>query len=48
MKILKEVRVNMKELRVDMNSDEDFFGKELEKYKEEHRKIRKFICRDAS
>ena len=29
-KILKELRVTMKELRVDMNSNADYFRKELE------------------
>ena len=29
-KILKELRANMKELRVDMNSNADYFRKELE------------------
>uniref|UniRef100_A0A8D0ME70 L1 transposable element RRM domain-containing protein n=1 Tax=Sus scrofa TaxID=9823 RepID=A0A8D0ME70_PIG len=29
-KILKELRLTIKELRADMNSDADFFGKELE------------------
>ena len=29
-KILKELRVNMKKLRVDMNSNADYFRKELE------------------
>ena len=29
-KILKELRMTIKELRADMNSDADFFGKELE------------------
>ena len=29
-KILKELRVNMKELRADMNSNADYFRKELE------------------
>ena len=47
MKILKELRVNMKELRVDKSSKSDYFRKVLEN-KEEPRKIRKFICRDAS
>ena len=36
----------LKELRADMNSNGDFFGKELES--KEPRKIRKFIYRDAS
>ena len=29
-KILKDLRVNMKELRVDMNNNADYFRKELE------------------
>ena len=41
MKILKELRVNMKELKADMNNNEDYFRKELKKYKVEHGKIRK-------
>ena len=47
-KILKEFRLNIKELREDMNNNTDSFRKELEKYKEEPRKNRKFICRDAN
>ena len=45
-KILKEWRPNMKELRVDMNSNTDYIRNR--KYKEEPRKIRKFICRDTN
>ena len=48
MKILKVLRANMKELRVYMNSNADYFRKEPEDIKEELRKIRKFICRDVS
>ena len=32
-KILKELRMNMKELRADMNSNADYFRKELETIK---------------
>ena len=46
-KILKELRPNIKELRVHMNSNVDSFGKELENIRR-NRKIRKFICRDAN
>ena len=46
-KILKELRVNMKELRADMNNNADDFRKDL-KYKEEPRKIRKLICRNVN
>ena len=30
MKILKELKVNVKELRADLNSNDDYFRKELE------------------
>ena len=40
----KEIVKILKELRADMNSHSDYFRK----YKEEPRKIRKFICRDES
>ena len=33
MKILKELRVNMKELRADINTNADYFRKELENIK---------------
>ena len=46
--MLKELRLNIKELRADMNSNTDSFKKGTGKYKEEHRKIRKFIHRDAN
>ena len=39
--MLKELRVNMKDLRVDINNYADYFIKELEKYKEEPRKRNK-------
>ena len=45
MKILKELRVNMKELRADMNSNADYFRKELENIR---RNQEKFICRDEN
>ena len=37
----------MKKLRADMNSNEDYFRKELENIRR-NTKIRKFICGDAS
>ena len=40
-KILKELRLNIKELRADINSNVGYFRKK-------HRKSRKFICRDAN
>ena len=43
-KILKELRLSIKELGVDMNSNVGYFRKELENIT----KIRKFICRDAN
>ena len=43
-----EVMKILKALRANMNSDADQFRKELEKCKEEPRKIRKYICRDKS
>ena len=42
MKILKELRLNIKELRADMNNNADYFRKE------ESRKTRKLICRDIN
>ena len=45
-KIMKELRENMKELRTYMNSNANYFRKEL--YKEKPRNIRKIICRDTS
>ena len=38
-KILKELRVNMKELRVDMNSNADYFKKELENLRKSQEKL---------
>ena len=46
-KILKELRVNMKKLRADMNINAVLY-KGTRKYKEEPRKIRKLICRDEN
>ena len=46
-KILKELKLNIKELRADMNSNADSFGKELENIRR-NRKIRKFTCRAAN
>ena len=40
-KILKELRVTIKELRLDININVDYF-------REESRKNRKFICRDTN
>ena len=40
-KILKELRVTIKELRLDININVDYF-------REESRKKRKFICRDTN
>ena len=45
-KFKKETVKILKELRADMNSNEDYFRKKLET--KEPRKIRKFICRDTS
>ena len=38
-KILKQLRVNMKEWRVDMNSNTDYFRKELENIKKSKEKL---------
>ena len=38
MKILKKLRVNMKELRVDVNSNADYFRKELENIRKRQEK----------
>ena len=38
----------LKELRVDMNSNANYFGKELETIRKSQEKNRKLICRDAS
>ena len=46
-KIPKELRVNMKKLKVDMNSNADYFIKELENMRRSQKKIRKFIYRDT-
>ena len=42
----KEIVKILMELRANMNSNADYFRKELEK--DETRKIRKFVCRDVS
>ena len=42
MKILKELKVTIKEIRADMNCNEDYLERNR-KYKRESRKIRKFI-----
>ena len=39
MQILKELRVNMKELRVDKNSNADYFRKELENIRRRQEKL---------
>ena len=39
MKILKESRVNMKKLRVDRNSNADYFRKELENIRKSQEKL---------
>ena len=38
-KILKELRLNMKELRVDINSNADYFRKELENIRRNQEKL---------
>ena len=38
-KIPRELRVNMKELREDMNSNADYFGKELENIRTSQEKL---------
>ena len=43
----KELRQNMKKLREDMNSNADYFIKELENIRRNKKKKRKFICRDT-
>ena len=48
MKIQKELRVNRKELKADMNSNADYFRKELENIKGSQEKNIKFIFRDVS
>jgi len=47
-KILKELRLNIKKLRADMNGNADSFWKKLENIRRNITKIRKFICRDAN
>ena len=39
MKILKELRVNMKELRADINGNSDYFSKELENIRRSQEKL---------
>ena len=39
MKILKELRLNMKELKADMNSNADYFRKELENIRRNQEKL---------
>ena len=46
-KILKELRGNVKELRADMNSNADYFRKELENLRRSQEKLEN-SCRDAS
>ena len=47
-KIPKYLRVNMKELKADINSKADYFRKDLENISRSQGKIRKFICRDIN
>ena len=47
-KILKELRLNIKELRADMNSNADSFRKELENIRRNTEKLKKIICRDTN
>ena len=47
-KILKELRLNIKELRADMNNNAYSFRKELESIWKNIKKIIKFICRDTN
>ena len=46
-KILKELKLNIKELRVTMNSNADSFRKEQENVRRNIEKLEKLICRDA-
>ena len=48
MNILKELRLDIKELRVDMNSNENFFRKELENMRRNIGKLENSFCRDAN
>ena len=45
-KIWKELRVNMKELRADINSNADYFRKELENIRRSQEKLEN--CRDTN
>ena len=47
-KILKEIRVYTKELRVNMNSNKNHFRKELENMRRGQEKTRKFFCREGN
>ena len=47
-KILNELRQNIKELREDINSNADYFIKELENIRRNQEKFKKFICRDSN
>ena len=47
-KILNELRQNIKELREDINSNADYFSKELENIRRNQEKFKKFICRDSN
>ena len=44
----KEVMKIQKELRININSNTDYFLKRTRNYSEEPRKIRKYICRDKA
>ena len=46
-KILKELRASMKELRADMNTNADYFRKKLENIQRSQEKLEN-SCRDAS
>ena len=48
MKTLKELRVNMKEFRADINSNANYFRKELENIRRSQKNIRKLIFRNTS
>ena len=44
----RETTKILKELRVNINSNVDYFRKELENIRRNQEKIRNFICRDAN
>ena len=47
-KILKELSANIKELRADINSNANYFRKELENIRRSQKNIRKLIFRNTS